>query len=264
MGSGRPQSRLAGCLRPQPSAPSAHEPLPLLGRHRHGGAAAQPQHHREQPREREHPRLQAQQDRVPGSALPEAHAHPAPIPAAATSSRPASKSATAPASRRPPRCSRRASSTPRAKNSTSRSRATVSSRCSAPTARSVTPATARSSSTPRGRSSRSTACRCSAASSRFRPAPLRGDFAEDGQVTVQTATGNQSFRLSLARFANPAGLRSLGGNLYEETAASGTPEVGQPGEQGFGSTLQGYIEILQRQHRRRDGEPDRRPARLRD
>ncbi|MBK8858635.1 MAG: flagellar basal-body rod protein FlgG [Opitutaceae bacterium] len=67
-------------------------------------------------------------------------------------------------------------------------------------------------------------------------------IAEDGQVTLQSASGTQSFRLTMTRFANPAGLRSLGGNLYEETAASGTPEVGNPGEQGFGRTVQGYIE----------------------
>lgn len=66
--------------------------------------------------------------------------------------------------------------------------------------------------------------------------------AENGEVTVQGANGSQTFRLQLTRFANPAGLRSLGGNLYEETAASGTPETGNPGEQGFGSVMQGYIE----------------------
>jgi len=79
----------------------------------------------------------------------------------------------------------------------------------------------------------------------FQPIPAGATsiaIAEDGQVTVQTADGTQTFRLTLTRFANPAGLRSLGGNLLEETAASGTPEVGQPGEQGFGSTIQGYIE----------------------
>lgn len=67
-------------------------------------------------------------------------------------------------------------------------------------------------------------------------------IAEDGNVTVQTADGNTNFRLTLTRFANAAGLRSLGGNLYEETAASGTPEAGAPGEQGFGRTIQGYVE----------------------
>jgi flagellar basal-body rod protein FlgG len=67
-------------------------------------------------------------------------------------------------------------------------------------------------------------------------------ISEDGQVTVQSSSGTQNFSLTLARFANPAGLRSLGGNLYEETAASGTPELGKVGEQGFGRTIQGYIE----------------------
>jgi flagellar basal-body rod protein FlgG len=67
-------------------------------------------------------------------------------------------------------------------------------------------------------------------------------IAEDGQVTVQGANGTQKFNVTLVRFANPAGLRSLGGNLFEETAASGTPEQGKPGEQGFGRTIQGYIE----------------------
>jgi flagellar basal-body rod protein FlgG len=79
----------------------------------------------------------------------------------------------------------------------------------------------------------------------FQPIPPGAssiNIAENGQVTVESSNGRQSFRLTMARFANPAGLRSLGGNLYEETAASGTPETGQPGEQGFGSTIQGYVE----------------------
>ena len=67
-------------------------------------------------------------------------------------------------------------------------------------------------------------------------------ISEDGQVTYSGTAGSQSFRLTLTRFANPSGLRSLGGNLYEETAASGTPEAGSPGETGFGRTVQGYVE----------------------
>ena len=67
-------------------------------------------------------------------------------------------------------------------------------------------------------------------------------IAENGQVSVQNASGTQSFRLTMTRFANPSGLRSMGANMYEETAASGTPETGNPGEQGYGTTLQGYIE----------------------
>ena len=74
------------------------------------------------------------------------------------------------------------------------------------------------------------------------PAGSNVTIAENGQVTVQSNSGTQSFRLTLARFANPSGLQSLGGNQYSETAASGTPEAGAPGEGGFGSVIQGYIE----------------------
>ncbi|HVU33744.1 MAG TPA: flagellar basal-body rod protein FlgG [Opitutaceae bacterium] len=79
----------------------------------------------------------------------------------------------------------------------------------------------------------------------FQPVPAGTTaitISQTGDVTLQTPNGNQTFSLSLARFANPAGLQSLGGNLYAETAASGTPELGKPGEQGFGQTIQGYIE----------------------
>ncbi len=79
----------------------------------------------------------------------------------------------------------------------------------------------------------------------FQPIPSGAtsvSVAEDGSVTVQSANGTQTFNITLTRFANPAGLRSLGGNLYEETAASGTPENGKPSEQGFGRTMQGYVE----------------------
>ena len=63
-----------------------------------------------------------------------------------------------------------------------------------------------------------------------------------GDVTVTSATGTQSYKIQLTRFANPTGLESLGGNLYLETAASGLPETGNPGEDGTGSLLQGYLE----------------------
>ena len=44
-------------------------------------------------------------------------------------------------------------------------------------------------------------------------------------------------------FPNPSGLKSLGGNLYIETEASGPPEIGAPGENGFGVLQQGYLEM---------------------
>ncbi|MFQ5636681.1 MAG: flagellar basal-body rod protein FlgG [bacterium] len=49
-------------------------------------------------------------------------------------------------------------------------------------------------------------------------------------------------RIELAKFINPAGLRSIGGNLYEATAASGEPTLGSPGSNGFSKLLQGFLE----------------------
>jgi flagellar basal-body rod protein FlgG len=49
-------------------------------------------------------------------------------------------------------------------------------------------------------------------------------------------------RIVLVNFANPAGLEALGGNLYKETAASGQPAEGVPGEDGLGSLKQGVLE----------------------
>ncbi|MEX0322947.1 MAG: flagellar basal-body rod protein FlgG [Puniceicoccaceae bacterium] len=63
-----------------------------------------------------------------------------------------------------------------------------------------------------------------------------------GDVTVRSANGEQTFRIQLTRFNNPSGLRSIGGNIYLETEGSGAPETGNPGEDGFGRVLQGYIE----------------------
>lgn len=59
----------------------------------------------------------------------------------------------------------------------------------------------------------------------------------DGETTP-TQVGN----IDLVRFANPAGLKSLGRNLYAETPTTGTPETGVPGEAGFGTLSQGFLE----------------------
>ena len=68
-------------------------------------------------------------------------------------------------------------------------------------------------------------------------------ISQSGLATITSATGTQStFQITLATFANSAGLQSLGGNLYDETTASGAPIVGDPGTAGFGSTMQGYSE----------------------
>ena len=64
-----------------------------------------------------------------------------------------------------------------------------------------------------------------------------------GEVSVQTPDGQQNFRIQLTRFNNPAGLRSMGDNLFAETVASGTPEQGLPRESGFGGIIQNHLEI---------------------
>lgn len=53
----------------------------------------------------------------------------------------------------------------------------------------------------------------------------------------------QAGQIQLADFQNPAGLNSIGRNLFLPTAASGDPVIGTPGgQEGLGSLLQGYIE----------------------
>ena len=68
----------------------------------------------------------------------------------------------------------------------------------------------------------------------------------DGVVSVILAGNNtpqQVGTIELARFVNPAGLNSIGRNLYLPTAASGTALTGAPGSQGFGTLSQGYVEM---------------------
>ncbi|MCE7901953.1 MAG: flagellar basal-body rod protein FlgG [Gammaproteobacteria bacterium PRO9] len=48
--------------------------------------------------------------------------------------------------------------------------------------------------------------------------------------------------LQLADFINPAGLQPKGQNLYIETAASGSPQVANPGVEGAGTLVQGSLE----------------------
>jgi flagellar basal-body rod protein FlgG len=49
-------------------------------------------------------------------------------------------------------------------------------------------------------------------------------------------------QLQLVSFVNPAGLDPRGGNLFSETAASGTPNAGAPGTGGLGAVQQGFVE----------------------
>src|SRR5580704_6684441 len=67
-------------------------------------------------------------------------------------------------------------------------------------------------------------------------------ISSDGTVTTTGGTGTQTFQVQLTRFANPAGLQATGRNLYIQTNASGSPETGNPGENGYGTLQQGYVE----------------------
>jgi flagellar basal-body rod protein FlgG len=68
---------------------------------------------------------------------------------------------------------------------------------------------------------------------------------QTGQVSARIGS-NASLQvlgqLTIANFANEAGLDPLGGNLYRETTGSGTPSVGVPGDPGFAILQQGYLE----------------------
>ena len=48
--------------------------------------------------------------------------------------------------------------------------------------------------------------------------------------------------MQVADFINPGGLEPRGQNLYLETAASGTPQIGTPGLDGLGGLVQGALE----------------------
>jgi flagellar basal-body rod protein FlgG len=58
-----------------------------------------------------------------------------------------------------------------------------------------------------------------------------------GQAALQTVG-----QLTVATFANEAGLESIGDNLYLETPASGSATSAAPGSSGFGAILQGFLE----------------------
>ena len=68
-------------------------------------------------------------------------------------------------------------------------------------------------------------------------------IAANGKVTaLVNGLESDAGEIQIVRFSNPAGLSSEGGNLYTETAASGTPVEGVPGSDGFGTLRQRYIE----------------------
>lgn len=70
-------------------------------------------------------------------------------------------------------------------------------------------------------------------------------IGKDGTVSVTqpgSAVNVQVGQLQIATFINPTGLQSMGENLYQETDASGPPNVLQPGVDGAGQIYQQYLE----------------------
>lgn len=57
-------------------------------------------------------------------------------------------------------------------------------------------------------------------------------------ATAPTTLGN----IQLAGFVNPAGLQARGENLFRESAASGSPQTGTPGQNGLATLIQGSVE----------------------
>ena len=70
-------------------------------------------------------------------------------------------------------------------------------------------------------------------------------IGNDGIVTVllpgQALLQNIG-QVQIAGFVNPSGLEPKGQNLFAETAASGAPNAGTPGQNGLGSLQQGFVE----------------------
>ena len=67
----------------------------------------------------------------------------------------------------------------------------------------------------------------------------------DGTVSVTTpgtVAPTQIGSIQVSNFVNPAGLESLGENLYAETGASGTAQTSTPGTNGTGVLMQGFVE----------------------
>lgn len=67
----------------------------------------------------------------------------------------------------------------------------------------------------------------------------------DGTISVTLQGASQPTQLGqvqLASFINPAGLQPMGQNIFGETAASGSAQVGTAGQDGLGGVMQGMLE----------------------
>ena len=66
-----------------------------------------------------------------------------------------------------------------------------------------------------------------------------------GKIVCSDSNGNElgSTQIQLYSFNNPAGLLSLGNNLYSSSQASGDPVPGNPGVDNYGAIAQGSLEM---------------------
>ncbi len=70
-------------------------------------------------------------------------------------------------------------------------------------------------------------------------------ISPDGIVSAiinNASAPTQLGQLQLARFVNKGGLQSIGNNMFTETAASGSAQVGVPNADGVGNIMQSYLE----------------------
>ena len=75
---------------------------------------------------------------------------------------------------------------------------------------------------------------------------IKTQVGSDGTVSVQTqgqSALQQVGKMELATFPNPTGLNAIGKSLFQQTDASGAPVLGQPGTNGMGTLLQGFLEM---------------------
>jgi flagellar basal-body rod protein FlgG len=70
-------------------------------------------------------------------------------------------------------------------------------------------------------------------------------ISTNGVVSVTRGKDIESTQvgtIDLVAFANPSGLLSLGKNMYQPSASSGQPIIGQAGDAGLGTLQQGSLE----------------------
>ncbi len=71
-------------------------------------------------------------------------------------------------------------------------------------------------------------------------------ISQDGRITVKIVGEDDPVdigQMEIYRFVNPAGLQSIGGNLFKTTPASGEEIPGQPGLDGMAKLHQGFLEM---------------------